>query len=55
MSKTIITGCISCPEILANCSDLLHKLLTRAYGTESQLASQGRGLQPKVNIGLIIK
>ena len=32
-----------------------HKLLTRAYGTESQLASQGGGLRPKVNIGPIIK
>ena len=33
----------------------LYKLLTRAYGTESQLASQGGGLRPKVNIGPIIK
>ena len=30
---------------------LLNKLLTRAYGTESQLASQGGGLRPEVNIG----
>ena len=28
-----------------------HKLLTHAYGMESQLASQGEGLRPKVNIG----
>ena len=28
-----------------------NKLLTCAYGTESQLASQGGGLRPEVNIG----
>ena len=28
-----------------------YKLLTHAYGTESQLASQGGGLRPEVNIG----
>ena len=30
---------------------LLHKLLTHAYSTGSQLALQGGGLWPKVNIG----
>ena len=30
---------------------ILHKLLTHAYGMESQLALQGGGLQPKGNIG----
>ena len=28
-----------------------YKLFTRAYGTDSKLASQGRGLRPKLNIG----
>ena len=31
---------------------IIYKLLTRAYGTGLQLASQGGGLRPKVNIGL---
>ena len=28
-----------------------YKLLTHAYGTGSQLALQGKSLQPKMNIG----
>ena len=31
--------------------NIFDKLLTRAYGTGSKLASQGGGLRPKLNIG----
>ena len=46
ISKLLDMSACGCLSVV-----LLYKLLTRAYGTGSKLASQGRGLRPKLNIG----